>query len=307
MPTKYQTTDKIISNIYQTTNYDQFVLPSYSRPVSKARIKALTKSISEFDFTVPAIEVKPTDHDKLLIIDGQARFVTLKSLKMPIHYFITNDTNYNSTIYLAQRNAVHSWTTLDRISSFANNPHNFSDPKFQQKVQQQYRNLELLIQETHEILGQVPILALVHQIQGINSAIDQQVNAQATDYKLGLFEVKNAKQFILTIRRFNDFMSNIPYIRISSSFFKSMFVILADDHTNIKYFDWLINHQHDQFELITAQHDSRDMLLQLINFYNANIQTWKKRGPKPKPIAATIGRSGNVKMTGAKFHHELFI
>ena len=304
---KYQTTDKIVNQIYQTTNYDQFVLPNYSRPVSKSRIKSLIKSIEEFDFTIPAIEVKPIKSNKLLIVDGQARFVALKQLKMPIQYLITNDSNYNSTVYLAQHNAVRSWTTIDRITSFANNPNNFTDPKQQQKVQQEYKNLLLLIQETHEILGQVPILSMVQQIQGINSAIDQAINTQATDYKLGLFEIKNTKQYILTIRRFDKLMSNIPYLRISSAYFKSMFVLMADDQLSLNYFNWLINHQHDQFMLITNQHDSRDMLLQLIEFYNHNISSWKKRGPKPHPISATIGHTGNIKMTGTKFHHELFL
>ena len=82
---------------------------------------------------------------------------------------------------------------------------------------------------------------------------------------------------------------------------------MADDQLSLNYFTWLINHQNDQFMLITNQHDSRDMLLQLIEFYNHNISSWKKRGPKPHPIAATIGRTGNIKMSGAKFHHELFL
>ena len=86
MPTSNSTIkSKPVTQIYTTTDYDQFTYADYNREVNPNRVKRLAKNIENAN-NVPPIEViEDAKSHKLTIIDGQIRFQALQSNNLPVH------------------------------------------------------------------------------------------------------------------------------------------------------------------------------------------------------------------------------
>lgn len=104
---------EIVGHIYQTTDYSIFrIMEKGNRPIDKARVKALVKSMrSKYLHTIILV------NDRYEIIDGQHRFMAIKSLGLPLRYTFAENYGISETRGFNQN--VRGWTRMNIIQSYA--------------------------------------------------------------------------------------------------------------------------------------------------------------------------------------------
>ena len=102
---------KIISQVYQTSDYAMFKTLKGNRKVSKAHVLRLKKSM-EKNLLLTIIIV----NELFEIIDGQHRFEVLKELGLPVTYVIITGYGLNEVrIFNA---GMSNWGTMEYLNSF---------------------------------------------------------------------------------------------------------------------------------------------------------------------------------------------
>lgn len=102
---------KTIIEVYETRDYDKFKRLQGNREISHA--KKIIKSIQKVGYILNPIIV----NEKWEIIDGQNRFEALKTLNMPIHYYVVEGTDRETAISLNL--GQENWKPMDYIKSYA--------------------------------------------------------------------------------------------------------------------------------------------------------------------------------------------
>ncbi len=103
--------DKKIAYVYQTSDYNKFHLIDGNRPIDHA--KKIIESIKEIGMLWQPILV----NERFEIIDGQGRFLAMKTLGIPVIYIIQNGLDITHVRYL-NKNATN-WKINDYIHSYA--------------------------------------------------------------------------------------------------------------------------------------------------------------------------------------------
>lgn len=303
MPTQKDTP---ITTIYKTTNYDKFALAPYSRPIINSRVKKLMFVYEKETYIAP-IEVYKQGR-KLIIINGQHRFLALKKLNKPVVYYVTYDQadNFQKTHTLVTRNAETHWSTIEQVESLAKNPHNFKTPAQAKAGMKEYRTLFDLITYTYQTIGQSSNTTIIKLAQGFDSALHQpKTGHHAPGWKTGEFVAINPNGYKHVIDRIHTLQSQVAYFKLTSTLFRAIYALLADSQVDIRYFAWTINRHEDEFKTILQQRDATQMLRQLISFYNVNRRYYTHKN-KPLPISSARGKHGVI-MTGKRFRHDLFL
>ena len=97
--------------ILKTTNYDIFKKQIGNRPIRKAHVARLTRSMNE-DYLVTPIIV----NENMEIVDGQHRLEAQKELNLPTYYYIEDGYRLEQTRRLNIGSA--NWGTLDFLEGF---------------------------------------------------------------------------------------------------------------------------------------------------------------------------------------------
>lgn len=103
---------ELISQIFREHDYEKFKRLPDNRDVKLSRVNKLIASISE-RYVLNPICV----NEKMEVIDGQGRFDALKSLGMPIDYYIAYGADSDDCKRMNKYNTV--WTILDFATSHA--------------------------------------------------------------------------------------------------------------------------------------------------------------------------------------------
>ena len=103
--------DKKVATVYQTDEYEKFKLVDGNRPIDHA--KKIIESIKEIGMLYQPILV----NERFEIIDGQGRFLAMKTLGLPIIYIRQGGLTIREVRYL-NKNATN-WKINDYIHSYA--------------------------------------------------------------------------------------------------------------------------------------------------------------------------------------------
>lgn len=93
-------------SLHETKNYDSFDFLSYNREINQSKVKSLMKSIRIHGLLDP---IKVSKDKKIL--DGQHRFIALRTLRLPIHYVVSN--NYTVQHVPEINSTQTSWKLAD--------------------------------------------------------------------------------------------------------------------------------------------------------------------------------------------------
>ena len=105
--------DKEIGQIYQTKEYNKFILYDWNRTIDKQTLNKIHKSVEEHGWRVEPIIV----NEKMGIIDGQHRFTYAKEHNLPVYYFIIKGlTKEDCQIMNSVRT---SWKQQDYVNFYA--------------------------------------------------------------------------------------------------------------------------------------------------------------------------------------------
>lgn len=123
--------DKIIGQIFVTTDYSKFKKLESNRAVLTQRKNKLIESFSEHEIMNPIVINRNFE-----IIDGQGRYEAKKELALPIYYIIDPDADLEDCRRMNEYNS--HWTIDDFINSFADegNPNYIELRKCKQEVKQ---------------------------------------------------------------------------------------------------------------------------------------------------------------------------
>lgn len=103
--------DKKVTTVYQTDDYSKFKLIDGNRPIEHA--KKIIESIKEIGMLYQPVLV----NERFEIIDGQGRFLAMKTLGLPIIYIRQDGLTINEVRYLNQNATV--WKVRDYVHSYA--------------------------------------------------------------------------------------------------------------------------------------------------------------------------------------------
>lgn len=104
---------RIIAQVYETSNYDQFKKLDFNRDVLKSRKEKLMASFEKGRVLNPIVV-----NEKMEIIDGQGRYEALKELGEAIQYVIAPGSSIDDCRRMNQYN--QKWTVHDWVISYAN-------------------------------------------------------------------------------------------------------------------------------------------------------------------------------------------
>lgn len=108
-----------MSSVSATSRYQDFVIPSWQRPINQKRVERLQALIESKNLAHSfPITVKMTAAGKKLIIDGQHRFTALKALNRPIPFIVTDDHFHVSDLIEASKD-TKPWSVRDILESFS--------------------------------------------------------------------------------------------------------------------------------------------------------------------------------------------
>jgi len=110
-----------MKNKYLTTkDYSLFEYGELNREVNKINLKSKIKSIEKYGCLSPISVAKISGNDKLVIIDGQHRFLALVHLKQTIPYIVMNiDEKQFVDIMAEMNNNILKWKKMDFIQIHA--------------------------------------------------------------------------------------------------------------------------------------------------------------------------------------------
>lgn len=105
--------DKRIGNIYETKNYDKFVIYNWNRDISKSTLNKIHKSVIENGWRIEPIIV----NEELGIIDGQHRFTYAREHDLPVYYITIKGLTKDDCQMM---NAIRTnWQQTDYIKFYA--------------------------------------------------------------------------------------------------------------------------------------------------------------------------------------------
>jgi len=108
-----KTLDKEIGKIYQTKEYEKFVIYDWNRTIDKQTLNKINKSVQEHGWKVEPIIV----NEKYGIIDGQHRFTYAKEHNLPVYYIVIKGlTKEDCQIMNSVRT---SWKQQDYVNFYA--------------------------------------------------------------------------------------------------------------------------------------------------------------------------------------------
>lgn len=110
-----QTKVAATSNIYETTDYDQFVQLLGNRPVDETHVKRLMRKIEREGNLTPEHPIQV--NEKREVIDGQHRLEALKRLGMPVYFEERHGLNIDNVASLNTGNK--NWTWQDYAQHWA--------------------------------------------------------------------------------------------------------------------------------------------------------------------------------------------
>lgn len=104
----------LLTNVYETTNYEIFKRLESNRAVTAERVKKLLSSFGE-----KAIDIPVVCNEKFELVDGQGRYEARKQLGLPIPFIVINGLDIEDCRRLNRYNT--KWSVIDWINSWANN------------------------------------------------------------------------------------------------------------------------------------------------------------------------------------------
>lgn len=106
--------DKIVANIYETTDYGKFVVLKENRDVTEARKKKVRRSIDEIGvlFGEPLVV-----NEEFEVGDGQARLEVCKERGLPVYYVVQPGIGVKEIAIL--NSASTNWGMMDFVNSYS--------------------------------------------------------------------------------------------------------------------------------------------------------------------------------------------
>lgn len=137
--------DKKITTVYQTDDYSKFRMIDGNRPIAHA--KKIIESIKEIGMLWQPILV----NERFEVIDGQGRFLAMKTLGLPIIYIRQDGLTIKEVRYLNQNATV--WKVNDYIHSYAVGADSKSEFTNFEVVQKQFPefNIKLIVKAAGDI------------------------------------------------------------------------------------------------------------------------------------------------------------
>lgn len=189
MLAKWKKTEAI-KEIYETYDYGMFDFMPGNRDLDQERIKRMINGLKKLkennkSFFNP-IRTTPGKKGKLLISDGQHTYIAMKSLGLPIHYFIVLNETIED-VRLLNSNTLN-WSIWDYVVSYAKskNPNYMKIIKLREKYPN-YRQNELFI-----------AIAL-NKYTAVRSGANRNI------IKSGKFIFDDYDKALLTLDKLNDF------------------------------------------------------------------------------------------------------
>jgi hypothetical protein len=105
--------DKTIGSIYETTDYAQFLGQEKNRKIVDRNKESFAQAFTKFGNLMPILVRK--EKNKLRVIEGHHRFLTLKAMGKPIQYILTQSQLQDEDILLALNNTGKHWNGRDFI------------------------------------------------------------------------------------------------------------------------------------------------------------------------------------------------
>ena len=177
--------DKKITTVYQSDDYSKFKLIEGNRPIDHA--KKIIESIKEIGMLWQPILV----NERFEIIDGQGRFLAMKTLKLPIIYIRQDGLTIKEVRYL-NKNATN-WKVDDYIHSYATGD----------DARDAYRNLEVVMRQFPEF-SQSTIMKAASRY-GLNSYHSNAIKSGAYD-EMDFTSMNNAIRRLTKLREISNLL-----------------------------------------------------------------------------------------------------
>ena len=246
--------DKVLTKIYETTNYNKFKFDKLNRRISYYRVSCMIDDLKT-QKTIPPIEVEKKG-ESLIIIDGQHRFEALKMLNYPVPYFESYAKKNITTYDLYQRNKGQRWSTNDIIKSYA-------------VTKKEYGNLSTLINWVTQKLGRVSNRATIELSSGIDDALEQNYDTKKHDYKQGHYKMLDKKTFKKTIEQIANFEAKIGTpIELKAASYKAIFTLMTIKDLDLNFLVQISNKQPLAFINLLNSNNATKVLKEILDFYN---------------------------------------
>ena len=105
--------DQEVGKVYETKDYNKFVLYDWNREITKSTLNKIHKSVMEYGWRVEPIIV----NEELGIIDGQHRYTYAKEHDLPVYYIIIKGLTKDDCQMM--NSARTSWKQADFIKFYA--------------------------------------------------------------------------------------------------------------------------------------------------------------------------------------------
>lgn len=202
--------------ITQTRNYHLFLPCATNRRITEKDTATLTKlkrSMEKYGFLPFPIIVRRTG-DRLVIIDGQHRYIIAQELKLPIYYV---ETERDDIVIAECADAQSAWKVFDYVDSFAS------------QGNEQYKEL-LEFAKAH----QLPLTVCANMLAG---GLANNAGCRGVALKQGLFEIRDREMatrmagIVSCIREYAHWITSNKSLNAISRFLR---VKEFDDETFVK-------------------------------------------------------------------------
>ncbi|MEI5993742.1 ParB N-terminal domain-containing protein [Candidatus Enterococcus mansonii] len=233
--------DKIVSDIYITSEYDQFKLIKGNRKIRVNR--KLENSILEKGILTPLAV-----NSLLEILDGQHRFNIAKKYGIPVPYYVTISKNMDDIIEL--NNTAHNWNVQDFIN------------KYVEDGRLSYIQLNELIHR----FKKVSVGDLISAARGNLSKSTKDIDV----VKEGNFDFVNRIEFETVLSEFDNFIYKTDIKPVSGTFiaFFNMFTIKKFD---LDSFIEKVNEQDIKTKIIGIR-NGEQLLKRFVKAYNFKLK-----------------------------------
>lgn len=175
----------IYSHIYETYDYDQFIIMAPNRDLKKPNYNALKHSFKEAYLLSPIIV-----NENKEIIDGQHRFTVAKELGLPIRYTICP--GYTIQEVRQYNKSMQKWVSMDYLKSYTIGG------------KKDYAELVEFMREFPDFGVQVA-RKLVSGVFKNSKRQDEGVSINQKDFESGNFKARNIHQAYPLARKIMDF------------------------------------------------------------------------------------------------------
>lgn len=224
------------SNVYMSSNYDQFNLLEFNRKIIKGHVRDLTTSIEEHGILSYGVVVHTDCVDgikKFWIADGQHRFSAEKGLSLPFYFTMTTVKSKEELVRLIARlnSTGRRWNLLQYLTTW--NSVNSAD----------YSLLKKRYEETHL---QLSILIQIY--------MDKDRGRATEKFMKGYFQIKDEKVANTMIDNMADLHTEklLPKSRTISS---CLILLMKSDYYNHEFFktrlrglehNFIFSHKEDE-------------------------------------------------------------